>query len=479
MSLTETVTEEFAQRCATDDDTLSAARALLQKKSFENLGVSPDDTWLLAECKGSGKQPYQVSVDFTDSANPTFRCNCPSRKLPCKHCLGLLMEYAAEPNMFGSREPSEDLVTKREKKAALDEKKKTGAAAPRKVNKPAQDKKIGAQKEGLELLEKLLVDLVSAGQWFESSRLEKLERQSKQLNDAYLPATMFTLRRLILLGKQKDISDEERMAYASDLVGQLWATVQKGRNYLENKLSSDENQAEADAVIEDVLGKTWQLAELKDKGYTQANLTLFELAYERTDDEARQQRIEISNLIDLGSGTIYQGISYRPFKGLNQIPEQPSFTTPISVGEAAIYPGFINRRIRWEKGVEQLIESGGSKLDTIYNLAKPDFKLVLEAFRAQLKHPLSPREAVALVRCERIGKVGEKVVIEDAAGTRIEALDKRKDYSNVANLVRAAGMLGKDSPAILIRLFLLPLPNTIAALPLAALTSKHHLRLGL
>ncbi len=106
--------------------------------------------------------------------------------------------------------------------------------------------------------------------------------------------------------------------------------------------------------------------------------------------------MEISNLIDLGSGTIYQGITYRPFKGLNQIPDQTSFMVPITVAEAAIYPGFINRRIRWEKGSEQLIETGASKhLDTVYNLAIPDFKTVLEAFRGQLKHPLSPREAVA------------------------------------------------------------------------------------
>jgi hypothetical protein len=40
-------------------------------------------------------------------------------------------------------------------------------------------------------------------------------------------------------------------------------------------------------------------------------------------------------------------------------------------------------------------------------------------------------------------------------------------------------MLGKDHPAVLARLFVLPVPNTIVAYPLAALTPKHHLRLGL
>ena len=34
-----------------------------------------------------------------------------------------------------------------------------------------------------------------------------------------------------------------------------------------------------------------------------------------------------------------------------------------------------------------------------------------------------------LLRCEKIGKVGDKIVLEDAVGLRIVAADRRKDYS--------------------------------------------------
>ena len=47
----------------------------------------------------------------------------------------------------------------------------------------------------------------------------------------------------------------------------------------------------------------------------------------------------------------------------------------------------------------------------------------------------------------------------------------------MANLIRAAGMLPR--PAVLVRLLVRPLPNTIVAEPLAALTATHHLRLGI
>src|SRR5438552_547189 len=42
-------------------------------------------------CQGSGSAPYQTCVDL---AEPAFRCTCPSRKIPCKHALGLLLRWA-------------------------------------------------------------------------------------------------------------------------------------------------------------------------------------------------------------------------------------------------------------------------------------------------------------------------------------------------------------------------------------------------
>ena len=480
MPLTTTFTEEMVQGLAPDEAIFKRAQELATAKKFLNLGASADGTWLFGECQGSGTEPYQVSADFHDPNNPVLRSSSPSRKTPDKYGIALLLAYVKDPAAFGTREPSEDLLIKREKKIAMDEKKKSGSAAPRKVNKAAKEKKTAAQREGLELLEKLLVELVGVGQWFETSRVEKIEKQSKQLSDAFLPMPMFGLRKLMLLAKAKDLNDEEKMASATDVLGQLWAMVQKGRAYLDQKLHGEETQAEADAVIEDMLGKAWQMTELKEKGYFLTDLSLFELAFERTDDESRQQRVEISNLLDMNSGAIHQATVYRPFKGLNQVPEQASYMQPLTVNEAALYPGFTNRRIRWEKGIEQLNENPPANfLQTAYALTNPDFKAVLETFRNQLKHPLAPRDAVFFVACDRIGKIGEKVFLQDATGTRIEMKDRRKDYSNVANLVRAAGMMGKDKPGVLVRLSVVSATNTIVGQPLAALTGKHHLRLGL
>jgi hypothetical protein len=488
MPPTVNLTEETISRVAPDNQVLSAGRGLgRDRNSFLKPGVSADGTWLLGEVKGSGKEPYEVSVDLAVASAPVGRCTCPSRKFPCKHAVGLMFFYLFNPSSFKRREPPDDLLARREKQVVRAQKKAEAAdkpetaPKPRKVNQAALAKKITAQRQGLDLLEKLLIDLVAGGQWFEKSRLTRLERQSRQMSDSYLPGALIMLRRLMLLGDEDDISEEERLSRAGDLVAQLWATVQKGRNYLDGKLAGDESQGEADAVIEEVLGKAWQLTELKDRGYTRQNLRLFELAHERWDDEARQEQVQMSHFVDLGDGAIHRAVTYMPLRlgrSSGNRPEQAGYAQPLSVSEAAVYPGFINRRVRWDLAAEKLLPPTPSPLSKVYGLATPAFEGPLAAFRQQLKNHLAPREAVFLLRCKSIGRAGDSVVIEDAKGTRLEAADRRSDYSNVANLVRAAGELRKE-PALLARFFVRPVANSIVAQPLALVTGQKHLRLGL
>src|SRR4051794_18956358 len=146
------LTEDTVHRLAPDTGSVQAARGLLRKKSFTDLGVSADGTWLLARCKGSGKEPYQVSVDLAEPYNPTFRCTCPSHKFPCKHGLGLVLEYVENAGRFGRKEPPPELLAKREKKVTRNQKRaeEGGPAAPRKVNTAALAKKATAQRDGLD-----------------------------------------------------------------------------------------------------------------------------------------------------------------------------------------------------------------------------------------------------------------------------------------------------------------------------------------
>ncbi len=71
---------------APDAASVAAARKLARPAPWTETGFDARAVWGL--CRGSGARPYEVAVDL---AGPAFKCSCPSRKLPCKHALALLL----------------------------------------------------------------------------------------------------------------------------------------------------------------------------------------------------------------------------------------------------------------------------------------------------------------------------------------------------------------------------------------------------
>ena len=78
---------------APDASSQRAARSLATPRSWPLTGFAesgPGAVW--GECKGSAAAPYRAAVDLS---GPAYKCSCPSRKLPCKHALALLLLWSA------------------------------------------------------------------------------------------------------------------------------------------------------------------------------------------------------------------------------------------------------------------------------------------------------------------------------------------------------------------------------------------------
>ena len=74
---------------APDESSRRSATGLGRPAPWSGAGVAGDVLWGL--CAGSGKNPYQTIVDLSE---PAYKCSCPSRKFPCKHALGLMLNWA-------------------------------------------------------------------------------------------------------------------------------------------------------------------------------------------------------------------------------------------------------------------------------------------------------------------------------------------------------------------------------------------------
>lgn len=151
------------EQIAPDASAFKAAQGTAKPAKWQNLGSDERLVW--GECQGSGSTPYQVRADLVDA---TYKCSCPSRKLPCKHTLGLLLMLVSGA-VKGGTAPPEFVIewsANRAKRAEAKEARaaKGPAAEP---DKEAQAKRIEKRESrvaaGLEQLEVWLTDIVVQG----------------------------------------------------------------------------------------------------------------------------------------------------------------------------------------------------------------------------------------------------------------------------------------------------------------------------
>lgn len=149
------------EQLAPDAAAIKAAQGVAQPFKWHNLGRTERLLW--GECQGSGSNPYQVRIDLAEVA---YKCGCPSRKLPCKHTLGLLMLMAKGTSIAASTPPGfvEEWAVNRAKRAEV-KATKTGPETPEDREVPAKraEKRESRIEAGLAQLESWLADLLAQG----------------------------------------------------------------------------------------------------------------------------------------------------------------------------------------------------------------------------------------------------------------------------------------------------------------------------
>lgn len=149
---------------APDPATAERGRMLASTRHWSALNGNEKVLW--GVCKGSGKKNYTSIVDLTNIA---FKCNCPSRKFPCKHALGLLLLYIEQSDAFTINydlpESVEQWINNRtekhsENKQPTDPDQQAEKAARKQKN---TDKRFQAMEAGYQDLETWLFDLVRQG----------------------------------------------------------------------------------------------------------------------------------------------------------------------------------------------------------------------------------------------------------------------------------------------------------------------------
>ncbi len=201
---------------APDASSLAAARKLAVPGPWRETGCSEVLVW--GQCQGSGKTPYQVSVDLV---GPAYRCSCPSRKFPCKHALALLMLWS-EGVIDESGQIADfagEWATQRAERAARPARTATEGTADPAARARRLEQRLERMDAGVEDFRLWLADLVRGG--LAAARTQPYsywDTAAARLVDAQLPALAERVREA---GSQVH-ARREWAAYLLAEVGRWW-----------------------------------------------------------------------------------------------------------------------------------------------------------------------------------------------------------------------------------------------------------------
>jgi hypothetical protein len=178
-------------------------------------------TWMWHSLEGNGRavwgshgphhEPWLTVVDFE---GPGFKCNCPVRRKPCKHGIGLLLLFAKQNDAFRLVHETPDEVAawlemrdarrgkkdgkpierSEEEQAALDEKRKA-----------IREKRHFAMEAGLAELESWLTDLLRQGlATIEGQSFDYWQELSGRMVDAKLPGIARRMRQFPFIMEEEN-----------------------------------------------------------------------------------------------------------------------------------------------------------------------------------------------------------------------------------------------------------------------------------
>ena len=173
---------------ASDQLSARAARGLARTDTWSRTGSSDRGVW--GHCQGSRSTPYQTAVALT---GPAYRCSCPSRKLPCKHALGLLLLWSN-----GTVRPADEPEWAADWLARPDqaEPRRRGAVVDPEAAKARAERRADRVAGGVAELRTWLNDRMHRGlAGFDQQGWTELNRLAARMVDAQAPGLAGSLRR--------------------------------------------------------------------------------------------------------------------------------------------------------------------------------------------------------------------------------------------------------------------------------------------
>ena len=435
------ITEQWILSHAPNPALAENGRELSESGRYAALCRTEDGRTCWAECAGSARNPYYVSLDCSLSEDaPVCSCSCPSRQSPCKHVIGLMYELLSGKE-FAVDEPPPYVAKARARQAAAIARSEARLERTRKQNAAAREKRLERQLEGLAKAERFSAGLLRGGlKSLSGLPAQSLERLATELGNRDLPGARDAFEHIALIDRalKRDEADK-RAGYAeiARTLAALQAMILRSRALLGRQLSAS-GYAMEEPVLYEMLGGVWDPDELREIGSQRKNARLVQLSFDVSRPPARRTRAERGFWADLTRGDIVHTLSTRPSrmpKGVGTDDTCFSLLEAPLLYEAPVVPCPC---VWWDSAVPKPLGEGD--LSALRGMAAARVSEVVKSAAAQLGGPLLPAYVPALVRAGAVGYAGRTLVLADGEGGRIALRDRREDGAERASVCRLTAL---------------------------------------
>ena len=433
------ITQQWILSHAPSPAVAELGRAISDAGRYSARGRTAGTKAIWAECSGSARNPYSVSVDWSLSEDePVYSCSCPSRHFPCKHVMGLMYELS-EGKPFDISIPPPYVLRARVRQAEEHTRAEERLEKLRSSGGSLRRKRLERQREGLAKAERASSELLRSGlASFAEQSTQSLDRLTAELGGCELTGprdAIGSIARLLRTMRR----DASQAVYCRGEILRILAAldvmIRRSRDFLDEQLASGSYAMEKPILFE-ALGGVWNPDELRELGLYRKNARLVQLSYDMVYEPSKRAQVGRGFWLEWTRGDIVQTMDGRGAKtpagcgdscfGLVEVP---------TLYEAPVSPC---PSVWWERGLVQPMTA--DERAALRGFAAPGLQDALARAKTILKEPLLPDFCPALVRIGALGTVDGTPVLSDGSGARIELADRHGEDAEHAAVRRLAAL---------------------------------------
>lgn len=284
-------------------------------------------------------------------------------------------------------------------------------------------------RKGEEILDKILFNGIALT---DEDAKEEFYPGIEDMVDNHVPNIQRDFRHLLLMLHHYD--NPEKYPAIVDCMNYLLALTGRGKKYLEFRID-EKMDPDITTRIESYLGYYWKNQDLVTYRLFDDHAEIVQLSFVCIKDEDRRIFEDKGYWMSLKNGHIYMTRRLQPFDVAKHIRPGNSEFDVLQPERMFVYPGKLNRRIRWREAKRRTITP--DDISAVLNHAEHHYTEMANAMKEFFRDPLAEQSPAVLIGLHQAFVNGDQLVLQDEYGGLLTVMDAPNDRYPTTTLFRS------------------------------------------